>query len=231
MHSLDYLILADSSLEILPEEFSKYPEARRLAERFGVPPSSQILDANFHSKIVGFLKEKQEKRGRPDVVHFALLDATSTPLFSSANLQIYIHTWQNYVIHVKNDTRLPRTLQRFCGVMAKLLSNKIGTVESRLFSVQKDLSVKDLVSSLELSRVTTFSKMGIQKSLENLVSECTKQNERNGWIVGAFPHGHFGQEVTALSDTTTSISKHSLPAHVVTARLCYELEKSFPDLV
>jgi rRNA pseudouridine-1189 N-methylase Emg1 (Nep1/Mra1 family) len=44
------------------------------------------------------------------------------------------------------------------------------------------------------------------------------------WIVGGFARGHFEASLLKLADYTVSISPDSLPAHVVTARLTYDLE-------
>ena len=45
------------------------------------------------------------KRGRPDIAHFALLEALSTPLYLEGLLDVYIHTIDNKVIKVGPDLR------------------------------------------------------------------------------------------------------------------------------
>jgi rRNA small subunit pseudouridine methyltransferase Nep1 len=221
--TLNVLIVEDASLEILPPKFRSSVEAKDVTNRFGVPPHMQILDWNFHSKIVASLNHR-EKRGRPDVVHLALLDATSTPLFKEGLLELFVRTSEGFSIQVKAGTRLPRTLERFCGVMAKLLSGKYGDEEKKLFAVEKDRSFRDLTNIEKLDKVISFSSRGSFSSLRNLVANELGNEKRTAWIVGGFPHGHFSDVVIELSDMVVSISRKSLPAHVVTARLCYELE-------
>ena len=40
-----------------------------------------------------------------------------------------------------------------------------------------------------------------------------------------FPRGHFGDDVKSLATDVISVSKYSLAAHVVTARLCFAIEQ------
>ena len=49
-----------------------------------------------------------------------LLDS---PLNRSGNLQIYIHTQRNVLIEINPQTRIPRTFDRFCGLMGKPIIN------------------------------------------------------------------------------------------------------------
>ncbi len=183
----------------------------------------QILDQNFHAKILASLNDR-EKRGRPDVVHLALLDATSTPLFQDGFLGLFLRTRQGFAIQVKTGTRPPRTLQRFCGVMAKLLSGKYGAEEERLFSIESNQSFEMLVKAQGVDRIISLSSLGLPFSLRDLVASETHEDGNTAWVIGGFAHGHFEKEVIQLSDLVASISKRTLPAHVVSARICYELE-------
>src|SRR5579864_5248010 len=106
------IILEEASLEVVPKRFWNDEACREVQERFGVPPEAQILDRNYHSRIVRRLGNP-EKRGRPDIVHFALLDITSTPAYQEGCVQPIIHTINDQTIFVKPGVRLPRTEQRF----------------------------------------------------------------------------------------------------------------------
>ena len=221
---MNVLIIEEASLEILPAKFATSKEAIRVTERFGVPPRMQILDRNFHPNIVSSLSD-HEKRGRPDAVHFAVLDATSTPLFEDGLLELFVRTRQGVAIHIKTGTRPPRTLQRFCGVMATLLSGTYNVEEEALFNVEKDRPFSTLVKGLKVDRIISFSSQGSHSSLRSLVALESVSEKRIAWVVGGFSHGHFTNEVLELSDRVVSISPKALPAHVVTSRLCYELEQ------
>jgi rRNA pseudouridine-1189 N-methylase Emg1 (Nep1/Mra1 family) len=220
-----FLLIEEASLELLPQKYYGSLEAKKVLQSFGVQPAHQILDRNYHSKIVSSLKEDQVKRGRPDVTHLALLDITSTPLFQTGGVEVFVRTRSGLLIGIKKGTRLPRTLQRFCGVMTRLLSGSYGEAEMKLFTISRTRDFADVVSSLRLQRVISLSSRGEgQHSLRELVQAELSNEFSTGWIVGGFPHGHFRDEVVECSDLVASISRFSLPAHVVTARITYELE-------
>lgn len=42
-----------------------------------------------------------------------------SPLNRAGLLQVYIHTKKNVLIEVNPQTRIPRTFDRFCGLMGK----------------------------------------------------------------------------------------------------------------
>ena len=84
-----------------------------------------------------------------------------------------------------------------------------------------------LLKSLNPSKVLCLSAEGIRRDLNDVVSNLTRELPNNScvWVVGGFAHGHFSDEVKRLADDLISISSYSLPAHVVTARLSYEIER------
>lgn len=219
------MILEEASLELVPRKLQTHASSKRVEQSFGVRPEMQILDSNFHKSAMLNLSDL-EKRGRPDVVHFALLDVTSTPLFSAGRVKVVIHTIGGKVITLKTGTRPPRTLQRFCGVMAKLLSSKEGEAEGKLFEVNDEMNFLELLSLLEIERTISLTKQGIRREISGITSGLSDK-KRTAWVVGGFAHGHFEPEVTRNSNEIVSICDESLAAHVVTARMCYELEKSF----
>ena len=53
-----------------------------------------------------------------------LLDS---PLNKAGLLQVYVHTEKNVLIEINPHTRIPRTFDRFCGLMGKF-SMLIGSV-------------------------------------------------------------------------------------------------------
>jgi len=220
------VILEEASLELVPKRFWNHESCKIVEAKFGVPPQSQILDDNFHHKIIADMSEN-EKRGRPDIVHFALLDIVSTPAYQSGLIRPVIHTVNGDVIIIKENVRLPRTELRFYGVMSKILRKEAGLNEARLFDYKEAQTIGELVESLDLSRVFCLSIEGIRRDLSDLVA--TRANETSdypiGWIVGGFARGHFSEEAKKLADELISISSYPLAAHVVTARLSYEIER------
>src|ERR1700733_1295192 len=94
------IILEESSLELVPKQFWSQESCRMAETRFGVSPQLQILDDNYHHKIVTSIPDS-EKRGRPDIVHFALLDIVSTPAYQNGQIRPIIHTINGSVIVIK----------------------------------------------------------------------------------------------------------------------------------
>ncbi len=191
--------------------------------KLGIPPDKQILDDNFHHDIVRKLSYS-EKRGRPDLVHFALLDATSTPLFQEGVLKVVIHTINDITIRVNPGVRIPRTDFRFCGLMSKLLSQIKGREKNQMFEVIENQSISELVSNYKGSAVISLTRAGRYSKLREFVEMESDMLKKVVWVVGGFPHGHFDEELIKVSHEIISISNTALPAHVVTARLSYDLE-------
>lgn len=54
---------------------------------------------------------------RPDITHQSLLMLFDSPLNRAGLLQVYIHTTKNVLIEINPQTRIPRTLKRFGGLM------------------------------------------------------------------------------------------------------------------
>lgn len=221
------IIIEDASLELVPKRFWNHESCKIVEAKFGVPPQSQVLDDNFHHKIIVDLLENG-KRGRPDIVHFALLDIVSTPAYQRGLIRPIVRTINGDVIIIKENVRLPRTELRFNGVMSKILRNEAGLNEAKLLEYKKDQTIGKLVESLNPSKVLCLSIEGIRRDLNNLVVNLTKgmSDDSTVWIVGGFARGRFSEEVKELADDLISISNDPLAAHVVTARLSYEIERS-----
>merc|ERR1712142_677744 len=93
---------------------------------------------------------------RPDITHQCLLMLLDSPLNRAGLLQVYIHTAKNVLIEVHPQTRIPRTFDRFCGLMVQLLyklSIHASDGPRKLFSSFKAprcVNAKELVPKPEL---------------------------------------------------------------------------------
>jgi len=221
----DVIILEEASLELVPKKYWSYESCKLFEYRFGVPPESQILDDNFHHEIVEKLPRK-EKRGRPDIVHFALMDIVSTPAYQESIIRPIIHTVNDETILVGDRVRIPRTELRFSGVMSKILRKQHGVAEKNLFEESGVRKTRELLKSLELDEVICLTSQGMLRDLRHYVASHIGDKSSTAWIVGGFARGHFTEELKGLANDLISISDRPLAAHVVTARLSYELERS-----
>jgi rRNA small subunit pseudouridine methyltransferase Nep1 len=116
-------ILAESALELVPREIWKQPAVVSDSRRRERSPGETLLDRSFHHSAMVKL-ENSEKRGRPDLVHVALLSVTGTPLYLEGDIKVYVHTQGGLVIEVEEKTRIPKSYLRFRGLMEKALVEK-----------------------------------------------------------------------------------------------------------
>ena len=208
------LILTESSLELVPNELKSYPSVISHAQKLGKKPSEILLDNSWHFAAMKGIKN-EIKRGRPDLVHFCILEATTIPLYQKNEIKIYIHTINDKVIYFGNNIHIPKSYHRFAGLIEKLFLEK--TIESNgdvLLKI-KDKSFSDLIDEIKPSTVIGLSSRGEKLSYENSTSKLT---ENSCLIIGGFQKGHFSDAVQNRIDQLISIDDSSLEAHVVVAR-------------
>jgi len=215
------LIIAEVALETVPKAIAKHQSVVRHAERKGKSAAEILLDRSYHHSAMMKL-ENAERRGRPDLVHFALLEATSTPLYRKNLLNIYVHTAANKVIILKENVRLPKSYFRFEGLMEELFENKKVSSDNNLLMELRDMRFQDLIGTLRPRKVIGLSRMGARSSAEEVAKMIDNDT---AIVVGGFPRGHFSNAVSGKINYTYSISELALEAHVVTARILYEYEK------
>ena len=117
------LILSESALELVPYELEEHPSVISHAKKLGKHPSDILLDNSWHFAAMKGIKN-EIKRGRPDIVHFSILEATTIPLYYQNKLNLYIHTIDNKVIRFGKNVHLPKSYHRFQGVIEKLYQEK-----------------------------------------------------------------------------------------------------------
>jgi len=189
------------------------------ARRTGNEPSTLLLDRSIHHAAMVRLDD-QFKRGRPDLVHLTLLNATSTPLYQDGLAKVYIHTRKDVVLEFREGTRPPKSYSRFRDLMRKSLQEM---PESGLIKVY-ELSVGALLKNIGPDLVVGLSIQGGSSSYEELAAQLSAKRSP-AVLIGGFPRGHFTPETTGLFDRVVRVDKRSLDAHVVVARLIYEVEK------
>lgn len=218
------LILAESALETIPKSLWKHPSIIRYTEKRSKSPELILLDRSYHHTAMKTLRDS-EKRGRPDIVHFALLEALGSPLNKERLLQVHVHTFSDYVITVAPETRLPRNYNRFIGLMEQLFEfKKIPPTGNPLLTVKKQ-KLPQLLRTVEPTYVLAFSRKGKKCTFEDAVSRLSNK-EKPVAIVGSFPHGHFSKETAELADETVAIDPEMLETWTVTSRLIYEYERA-----
>ena len=216
------LILTESSLELVPNELKSHPSVISHAKKLGKNSSEILLDNSWHFAAMKGIKN-EIKRGRPDLAHFCILEATTIPLYQKNEIKVYIHTINDKVIYFGHNVHIPKSYHRFAGLIEKLFLEK--TIESNgdvLLEI-KDKSFSDLIDEIKPSTVIGLSSKGKKLSYENSASKLT---ENSCLIIGGFQKGHFSDAVRNRIDQLISIDDSSHEAHVVVARMLYEYEKT-----
>jgi len=215
------LIIAEAALETVPRSIAKHSSVVKHASKIGKPVGEVLLDRSYHHGAMLKLKDAW-RRGRPDLVHFALLEATSTPLYQKDMLRVYVHTVANKVIFLNENVRLPKSYFRFEDLMEELFKNRKVRSNSDVLIELKDMDFCELVGKLRPRKIIGLSRVGVKSSAEE-VSKMV--NSDTAIVVGGFPRGHFSNNVSRKINYTYSISDLALEAHVVIARILYECEK------
>jgi rRNA small subunit pseudouridine methyltransferase Nep1 len=165
------------------------------------------------------------KRGRPDIVHFALMEALSTPLFLSNRMRVYVHTINDRIIAIADNLRIPKSYFRFEGLMVNLFRDRsVKSDEGAVLMELADGTFTDLLRSIAAERVVGLSTTGVRSTAEKVACICADV-ENCAFVVGGFPRGRFAESTTRQLGPVYSISEIGLEAHVVIARLVYECEK------
>ncbi len=215
-----HLIFLESSLELIPQEISRHPAVISDARRRRKSPSRVILDDSRHHAAMKKLY-KAEKRGRPDIIHTCLLLALDSPI---RELSIYVHTFDGRIIWINRDTRLPRNYNRFVGLMEDLFEKKRISSGGKTLLEITDLSLQDLLSSLNCDVVVMDEKgdSGLSETLKKDVAVC----------IGAYPHGNFEKDTLLIlkefDAEFVSISREPFTSLYVTGKVLCEYERMFP---
>lgn len=215
------LVLAESALELVPKELQNNSSVLSYSKKTKKKPSDMILDISWHYAAMKGIKNGL-KRGRPDLVHFCLLEACSIPLYFEKKLRVYVHTIDNKVILIGEKVRLPKSYHRFIGLMEKLFSDKkIQEGHQNLLEI-KDMTFDNLIDGIGAKEVIGLSTEGLRSSYDQLAQQL---GNNSCIVVGGFARGHFSETVLKKIDRLICVDKNPLEAHVVIARLLYECEK------
>ncbi len=243
------LLIAEAALETVPVQIVDHPSVRNHAKRMGKPPDQTLLDRSYHhSAMVHANLESQWKRGRPDIVHFALIEALSTPLFMTGRLNVYLHTINDRLIYIGGNLRIPKSYFRFEALMIDLFKKKIirpgndneyadnnyninDNKKNRntniLLQLHEDMTFEKVIRNMvKPSRLVGLSTVGVQSNAKSIVVENVSVKSTDcAFVIGGFAKGHFSNNTLALLNRVYSIAEYRLEAHVVIARMLYECEK------
>jgi rRNA small subunit pseudouridine methyltransferase Nep1 len=213
--------LAESALELVPKELQNHNSVLAYSKKMDKKPSKVILDVSWHFAAMKGIKN-EIKRGRPDLVHFCLLECCTIPLYFKKKIHVYVHTIDDKVIFVGDNVRLPKSYHRFVGLIEKLyLEKKIEQDGKKLLEI-KDMTFDELVDKIGAEKIIGFSTRGQTSSYEKIADII---GGNSCIVIGGFPKGHFSDRILKKIDNLVSVDRNTLEAHVVISRILYECEK------
>ena len=222
------LIIADASLETIPDNLYRHPSLKKLRHS-GKKSNDILLDRSYHHfAMISTGLENLHKRGRPDILHIALINALATPLYRNNLMKVFVHTINNNVIVVGDDVRIPKSYLRFEGLMLNLLKNKkiISDDERILLEIKSQTNFRGFLREIiKAETVVGLSITGRYRKLESIAIDLSAQTNPCV-VIGGFPKGYFSESVDSCFDRKYSISSMGLESQVVIARLIYEYEKN-----
>lgn len=218
-----HLVIAEAPLELVPTEIQDHPAVRRHASKLGKRSGEILLDRSYHHWAMRNLPDS-EKRGRPDIVHFTLLEALGSPLNLMGRLRTWISTYDGHILEVDPTTRLPRVYERFKGLIEKLYMEGETRTESgmRLMALRR-MTLQTLVGEISPDKIILLSERG-ERLVQRTLAEILLSASRPMAIVGGFPHSDFRDETKSIAERVVSISEFSLEAWVAVSRLLCAVE-------
>lgn len=147
-----------------------------------------------------------------------------SPLNKSGLLQVYIKTKNNILIEINPKCRIPRTYNRFEGLMTVLLQKlKIRAKENSevLLKVIKN-PITDHIPLGSLIVSTNEKSRLVDK--DDFALNCTKDYKNIVFVVGAISKGDVKID---YNHDSVSISSYPLSAGVVCSKICDSFEKAW----
>ena len=216
------LIISESALELVPYELEDHPSVISHARKLGKHSSEILLDNSWHFAAMKGIKN-EIKRGRPDIVHFSILEATTIPLYFENKLNLFVHTIDDKVIRFGKNVHLPKSYHRFQGVMEKLYQEKKIIANNEILLEIKEQTFSELLGEIKPSKIVGFSTEGELSSYEKIAAQIS---DNSCIVLGGFQKGHFSDSVQNKITDLYSVGNESFEGHVVTSRILYEYEKT-----
>lgn len=204
---LIHMILADAELEMVPRHYWSHAAVSANAKKRKKKASRTLLDSSLHHSIFEDHDDKN-RRGRPDIAHFFLLLGLDSLLNSRGGLRLWIHTRNDQLIEVDPETRLPKSFNRFKGLMEDLfLKGAVPNKERPLMSVTGNMaygSCMNRIGGYTEDRGRDLIPIVLHNEGEEIVpydffSRLRDEGELEGkdlaLTIGGFSHGDFRSDV------------------------------------
>lgn len=202
-----------------------------------------LLNCEDHKHLLR-KSNRDANDARPDITHQCLLALMDSPLNKAGRLKVYIRTAKKVLIEVQPQTRIPRTIRRFSGLVTELLEKfKVrGTSGSvPLLKVIRNpitsylpagtrkvictYNTDNVVDMREhASRMARLATAGGAEERGKVGGEDLEENMESVnvlYVIGAMAHGKVMED---WADEYICVSEYPLSAATVCSRLTYSYE-------
>lgn len=180
------LIIADAELELIPGKMIHDQAIRKIASKNNKKVNEMLLDSNYmHSSIDKYFPGKSNRFGRPDIIYMFLEMAMESILNKNKLLNVYIHTKNNFIININPEVNLPKSYNRFTGLIEDLFRKKI--IENNGKTLLS-LTNGELIPFLEKldGKTIVLSPKGEKSKVSEIIN-----NDNLNVVIGGFSEGDF----------------------------------------
>jgi rRNA small subunit pseudouridine methyltransferase Nep1 len=216
-----HLVIAETELELIPEELHSNSEIKNYCRSRGKKPDKCVLDANQTPNATISISNGAV-RGRPEILHICLLNALESDLYRNEKIQIWVHTRQDKVIKIDHRFRIPRMYSRFLSLMEELFDSGQVPPEGLASLTLEEKTLKNLVKSIKPSKTYILSKQGKNIKKSTLIKQISK-SKKPLIIVGGFTDRDFSEKTKKLTKEIYSISENQLMSWSVLGAVVYAL--------
>lgn len=221
------LLLADSELELVPEELKLHPAVQASARRRGRRAGRSLLDSSLHHAAMRGLPEA-DRRGRPDLVHLFLLTALDSVLNLEGGLRCLVHTRNDELVTVAPETRIMRNYERFLGLAEQLLREGHAGPRGQapLLALERGVSLAEALKRAGAERSIALDPGGRRADLAAELPPLASRLSHVAFILGGFPKGAYRSPVASLADEVWSLHGQPLSVWVAAAEVLVHWESA-----
>lgn len=215
-------MLADAEIEQVPESMVDHPQVTAPAQRKGVDPSRMLLDSSMHHNAVRDAGiDEPRRRGRPDLAHLFLVTVLDSTLNLEGGLRTIIHTRGHEQIEVAPETRIPRTYERFKGLIEGLLEDGQAGPPDRepLLDLTARKPLPAILKDLDPDHVVALDPAGEDVEPTDELPRLAGEHDDVVVVLGGFPRGEYASPVENLADERWSIHDERLSVWIAASEI------------
>jgi rRNA small subunit pseudouridine methyltransferase Nep1 len=140
-------------------------------------------------------------------------------------LRCFVHTRDGGIIRVSPRARLPRSTERFIGLLEQLYEQSVvPAVGPPLLSLDKG-NVSKIIREQNGDIVVALTTQGTPKPMPEVARKLA-EHKTPVLLVGGFPEGHFSKTTIEHVNESYRIDRRRLEAWTIVARAIYDYERA-----